>query len=280
MTKKSKQAAGRQHHNTSPPAPTITQVKQAGAVPGLRWRPCPTPYRCFDPCKTRHTRSLPFAVSSSTPSSSSPPSSSLPPLHHPARTTGPIGPNVRQARGLHADLPFHPSLFPLSFPRQAVRVEAAEVEHGITGISHGARRPLVLLPVLALASLQRHPSFPPLLRNKHMPHYYQRSSGSDHIDANDGGSMAAAVVVQKLPSSCTPPPSSTTTSSSSSSASSPHDINPRRPTKDQALDDLCSIKRPLTFWPLLALIFYTSSGGPFGIENIVSSVGPLLAIVG
>ena len=92
--------------------------------------------------------------------------------------------------------------------------------------------------------------------------------------------MAAAVVVQKLPSSCTPPPSSTTTSSSSSSASSPHDINPRRPTKDQALDDLCSIKRPLTFWPLLALIFYTSSGGPFGIENIVSSVGPLLAIVG
>jgi hypothetical protein len=24
--------------------------------------------------------------------------------------------------------------------------------------------------------------------------------------------------------------------------------------------------RPLTFWPLLALIFYTASGGPFGIE--------------
>jgi hypothetical protein len=43
---------------------------------------------------------------------------------------------------------------------------------------------------------------------------------------------------------------------------------------------LCSIKRPLTFWPLLALIFYTSSGGPFGIEGIVSLVGPLLAIVG
>ena len=88
--------------------------------------------------------------------------------------------------------------------------------------------------------------------------------------------MAAATIAPKLPYSCTPPPSSTTTSSSSS----PHDTHPRRPTKDQALDDLCSIKRPLTFWPLLALIFYTSSGGPFGIEDIVSSVGPLLAIVG
>lgn len=102
-----------------------------------------------------------------------------------------------------------------------------------------------------------------------MPHYYQRSSGSE-------GSMATATIAPKLPSSCTPPPSSTTTSSSSS----PHYSHPRRPTKDQALDDLCSIKRPLTFWPLLALIFYTSSGGPFGIEDIVSSVGPLLAIVG
>lgn len=88
--------------------------------------------------------------------------------------------------------------------------------------------------------------------------------------------MATATIAPKLPSSCTPPPSSTTTSSSSS----PHYSHPRRPTKDQALDDLCSIKRPLTFWPLLALIFYTSSGGPFGIEDIVSSVGPLLAIVG
>lgn len=39
-------------------------------------------------------------------------------------------------------------------------------------------------------------------------------------------------------------------------------------------------RRPLTFWPLLALIFYTSSGGPFGIEPIVGSVGPLLSIVG
>jgi len=96
--------------------------------------------------------------------------------------------------------------------------------------------------------------------------------------------MAAALIAHKLPSSCTPPPSSTATSSSSSSsssfASSPHYTHPRRPIKDQALDDLCSIKRPLTFWPLLALIFYTSSGGPFGIEDIVSSVGPLLAIIG
>jgi hypothetical protein len=39
-------------------------------------------------------------------------------------------------------------------------------------------------------------------------------------------------------------------------------------------------RRPLTFWPLLALIYYTSSGGPFGIEPIVGSVGPLLSIIG
>ena len=47
-----------------------------------------------------------------------------------------------------------------------------------------------------------------------------------------------------------------------------------------ALEADADSRRPLTFWPLLALIYYTSSGGPFGIEPIVGSVGPLLSIVG
>lgn len=38
--------------------------------------------------------------------------------------------------------------------------------------------------------------------------------------------------------------------------------------------------RPLTMLPLVALIFYEVSGGPFGIEDSVSSGGPLLAILG
>ena len=38
--------------------------------------------------------------------------------------------------------------------------------------------------------------------------------------------------------------------------------------------------KPLTFWPLVALIFYEVSGGPFGIEDAVGAAGPLPAIIG
>ncbi len=38
--------------------------------------------------------------------------------------------------------------------------------------------------------------------------------------------------------------------------------------------------KPLSLLPLIALIFYDVSGGPFGIEDAVSSGGPLLAILG
>ena len=38
--------------------------------------------------------------------------------------------------------------------------------------------------------------------------------------------------------------------------------------------------KPLTLLPLVALIFYDVSGGPFGIEDAVSSGAPLLALIG
>ncbi|KAK9801360.1 hypothetical protein WJX73_010869 [Symbiochloris irregularis] len=38
--------------------------------------------------------------------------------------------------------------------------------------------------------------------------------------------------------------------------------------------------KPLTLFPLVALVFYDVSGGPFGIEEAVSDGGPLLAILG
>ena len=43
---------------------------------------------------------------------------------------------------------------------------------------------------------------------------------------------------------------------------------------------LHSSKRTLTLVPLIALIFYDVSGGPFGVEDAVSSAGALLTIVG
>lgn len=52
------------------------------------------------------------------------------------------------------------------------------------------------------------------------------------------------------------------------------------PTADEFAVEKEEEHRPLTFWPLLALIFYSSSGGPFGIEPIVGAVGPLLGILG
>jgi hypothetical protein len=41
-----------------------------------------------------------------------------------------------------------------------------------------------------------------------------------------------------------------------------------------------SSRRTLTLVPLVALIFYDVSGGPFGVEDAVSSAGALLTIVG
>jgi hypothetical protein len=38
--------------------------------------------------------------------------------------------------------------------------------------------------------------------------------------------------------------------------------------------------RPLTLLPLVALIFYDVSGGPFGVEDAVSAGAPLLALLG
>lgn len=38
------------------------------------------------------------------------------------------------------------------------------------------------------------------------------------------------------------------------------------PRKFGSVLDGTSESRPLSFWPLVALIFYTASGGPFGIE--------------
>lgn len=38
--------------------------------------------------------------------------------------------------------------------------------------------------------------------------------------------------------------------------------------------------KPLTLLPLVALIFYDVSGGPFGIEDAVSAGAPLLALLG
>lgn len=38
--------------------------------------------------------------------------------------------------------------------------------------------------------------------------------------------------------------------------------------------------KPLTFLPLVALIFFDVSGGPFGTEDAVNSGSPLLALLG
>mmetsp|Transcript_23117 Transcript_23117/g.63828 ORF Transcript_23117/g.63828 Transcript_23117/m.63828 type:complete len:649 (+) Transcript_23117:185-2131(+) len=41
-----------------------------------------------------------------------------------------------------------------------------------------------------------------------------------------------------------------------------------------------SVVPPLSLWPLVVLIFFEVSGGPFGTEDAVSSGGPLLTILG
>lgn len=89
----------------------------------------------------------------------------------------------------------------------------------------------------------------------HQPRYYQRSSGPDAAGTTLGSPR-------------------------------PHRHGTNTPSSEMGKDGdaagaACEhSRRPLTFWPLLALIYYTSSGGPFGIEPIVGSVGPLLSIAG
>jgi hypothetical protein len=38
-------------------------------------------------------------------------------------------------------------------------------------------------------------------------------------------------------------------------------------------------KKKLGFWPLIALIFFTVSGGAYGLETLVGAVGPKWALV-
>ncbi|CAM9248438.1 unnamed protein product [Pylaiella littoralis] len=39
-------------------------------------------------------------------------------------------------------------------------------------------------------------------------------------------------------------------------------------------------KKKVSFWPLVLLIFYSVSGGPFGVEPVVAAGGPLVALLG
>ncbi|CAM9297789.1 unnamed protein product, partial [Hapterophycus canaliculatus] len=39
-------------------------------------------------------------------------------------------------------------------------------------------------------------------------------------------------------------------------------------------------KKSISFWPLVMLIFYSVSGGPFGVEPVVAAGGPFLALLG
>eukprot|EP00752_Nemacystus_decipiens_P005119 g4644.t1 len=39
-------------------------------------------------------------------------------------------------------------------------------------------------------------------------------------------------------------------------------------------------KKTISFWPLVLLIFYSVSGGPFGVEPVVAAGGPLVALLG
>lgn len=41
-----------------------------------------------------------------------------------------------------------------------------------------------------------------------------------------------------------------------------------------------TIPKPLTFLPLVALIFFDVSGGPFGTEDAVNAASPFLALLG
>ncbi len=41
-----------------------------------------------------------------------------------------------------------------------------------------------------------------------------------------------------------------------------------------------TIKKPVSLFALIALTFFCVSGGPYGIEDAVSSAGPLLTLLG
>ena len=50
-----------------------------------------------------------------------------------------------------------------------------------------------------------------------------------------------------------------------------HDLNPEAPPVRRA--------KPLKLWAVVALIFYSVSGGPFGTEDAVAAGGPFWALV-
>ncbi|KAJ9529358.1 hypothetical protein QJQ45_013786 [Haematococcus lacustris] len=55
------------------------------------------------------------------------------------------------------------------------------------------------------------------------------------------------------------------------------------PSGAQAADGSIGPKpavKPITLWPLVVLIFFEVSGGPFGTEDAVSAAGPLLTVLG
>jgi len=49
---------------------------------------------------------------------------------------------------------------------------------------------------------------------------------------------------------------------------------------DNASDESSAPKKPIGLASLIVLVFYTVSGGPFGIEDIVRAAGPRYALLG
>ena len=45
-------------------------------------------------------------------------------------------------------------------------------------------------------------------------------------------------------------------------------------------DRPAELMKQLTTWPLVAVIYFEVSGGPYGIEDAVGAAGPLYALVG
>ena len=58
------------------------------------------------------------------------------------------------------------------------------------------------------------------------------------------------------------------------------DADRARPDADTESTRPAKTTPPLTLWPLVAIVFYTVSGGPFGIEPAVRAGGNFFAIAG
>jgi amino acid transporter len=89
-------------------------------------------------------------------------------------------------------------------------------------------------------------------------------AGAAEADGPGRANHEAAAAAAATPLSCSSPSPSSPTTAATSPATPP----PRRPTK------------PLTLLPLVALIFFEVSGGPFGTEDAVAAAGPLLTLAG